>query len=352
MDSLTQATLGAAVAHACWHRPLGRRAMLWGAALGTLPDLDIVLYPLLDEVQELYWHRGESHSVFFAALGGILIGWLLWRGRWRTSMTARRAVVGVSLIFVTHILIDYFTVYGTQLLAPLSRHGFGRGNLFIIDPLYTAPLLIGVLVAALSRRRDRWRANLAGIVLSSLYALFSLASHAHADRIFTHQLSARNIQVLQSVTTATPMNALLWRHIARTPEGILVGYFSVLADRPDTDIGFELLPRNEHLIEPYRHQRNVRAVEWFSKGFWVADEDDGAVTLSDVRFGELRLARDDPPDEWQFIFVWEISGNPDDLVQRSPEIRDPGAAMAVLWRRLKDGVPGPTLLPVSCPAKQ
>jgi inner membrane protein len=63
MDSLTQATLGAAVTHAVWHRPLGRKALGWGVALGTLPDLDIVIYPWLDQVQRLYWHRGESHSL-------------------------------------------------------------------------------------------------------------------------------------------------------------------------------------------------------------------------------------------------------------------------------------------------
>lgn len=65
MDSITQATLGAAVGYLCWHQKLKRKALIAGAILGTLPDLDIVIYPLLDEVQRLYWHRGESHSVFF-----------------------------------------------------------------------------------------------------------------------------------------------------------------------------------------------------------------------------------------------------------------------------------------------
>ena len=60
-----QATLGAAVGHLCWHKKIGNKALLLGAMGGTIPDLDIILYPLLDDIQRLHWHRGESHSIWF-----------------------------------------------------------------------------------------------------------------------------------------------------------------------------------------------------------------------------------------------------------------------------------------------
>lgn len=41
MDSLTPAGLGAAVGHICWQEKLGRKALIAGALVGTLPDLDI-----------------------------------------------------------------------------------------------------------------------------------------------------------------------------------------------------------------------------------------------------------------------------------------------------------------------
>ena len=44
MDSLTQAALGGAVGYAVLGNKVGRKAALWGAILGTLPDLD-VFYP-------------------------------------------------------------------------------------------------------------------------------------------------------------------------------------------------------------------------------------------------------------------------------------------------------------------
>ena len=47
------------------------------------------------------------------------------------------------LALVTHPLLDAMTVYGTQLALPFSDHPFGVGSIFIIDPLYTLPLLAG-----------------------------------------------------------------------------------------------------------------------------------------------------------------------------------------------------------------
>lgn len=179
---------------------------------------------------------------------------------------------------------------------------------------------------------------MAGLVISSMYVLFSLTSHTYADHVFKQQLKAKNIEVIESITGATPMNTLLWRHIARTPEGVLVGYFSVIANSPEDDIRFDLVPRNEHLIEPYQGQRNVNVIEWFSKGFWVAEKRNDVLTMSDLRFGEFRFSENDPPDQWQYIFVWEISDDPDLLIQRSRAIRDGKAAVKLLWKRLTGAV--------------
>ena len=76
MDSLTQAVLGAAVGEATLGRRVGHRAPLWGAILGTLPDLDVI-YPFADPVSAFTWHRGPSHSVFVLAALTPLIVWLV-----------------------------------------------------------------------------------------------------------------------------------------------------------------------------------------------------------------------------------------------------------------------------------
>ena len=104
MDSLTQAALGAAVGHLCWQDTLGRKALIAGALLGTLPDLDVLIYPFLDEVQRLYWHRGESHSVWFMILGAMGFGWLLTRLSVTKSLSYYQAGIGSFFIFSSHVL--------------------------------------------------------------------------------------------------------------------------------------------------------------------------------------------------------------------------------------------------------
>lgn len=95
MDSIMQAALGAAVGHICLQDKLGRKALIAGAMLGTLPDLDVVIYPFLDQVQRIYWHRGESHSVWFLMLGSIGIGWLLSRRYREKKVEILQATIAV-----------------------------------------------------------------------------------------------------------------------------------------------------------------------------------------------------------------------------------------------------------------
>ena len=63
MDSITQAALGACVTAACVPRGHRRKALLAGAMLGTLPDLDVFI-DYGDAVRNFTFHRGFSHSVF------------------------------------------------------------------------------------------------------------------------------------------------------------------------------------------------------------------------------------------------------------------------------------------------
>lgn len=89
MDSLTQIVLGAAVGEVVMGRKLGNRAMVWGAISGTVPDLDIIAYAFMDEIEALAVHRGISHSFFFATLFPFVIGWFTHRV-YQTEMYRKR----------------------------------------------------------------------------------------------------------------------------------------------------------------------------------------------------------------------------------------------------------------------
>ena len=143
MDSLTQIALGSAVGVAV----MGRRTPVWKAALvgavfGTLPDLD-ALIKHADPIRNMTFHRAESHGVFYLTLLSPVLAWLLLR-LWPHSGSYRRWLLAIWLILITHVLLDALTVYGTQLLQPFSDHPFSVGSIFIVDPFYTLPLLLGL----------------------------------------------------------------------------------------------------------------------------------------------------------------------------------------------------------------
>ena len=340
MDSITQATLGAAVGHICWQDKLGRKALIAGAVLGTLPDLDVLIYPLLDAVQRLYWHRGESHSVWFLLLGSIGIGWLLSRHYKAKQFEVLQATTGVFLILSTHVLIDLFNVYGTQLLAPISRKGFSLNNMFIIDPLFTLPLLFGAIGACLSKKQAiAQRINQIGLLLATFYAVWSLSAQSIADQKFRMALTElNNFKVSRQITSAGAFTTLLWRHIAETSDGFLLGYWSWFDDN-NQKIHFQFIPKNAEIVEQINSTRTFEAVEWFSKGWWfVAKSDKKTAKVVDIRFTELPTTKDQPYTQWQWPFAWNfnlIAQDETRLESVRPDLQEPVKTIKLLGRRIQ-----------------
>lgn len=114
MDSVTQAVLGASVGELFLGRKLGNRAMAWGAAIGTLPDLDVVSRMFLShEVYGLVYHRGLSHSILLTVLLPFLLAYLA--QRYYASGTNQRPAVqnffaGFWLIFYALILVGFLAL--------------------------------------------------------------------------------------------------------------------------------------------------------------------------------------------------------------------------------------------------
>jgi len=77
MDSLTQIVLGAACGEVVLGKKIGNRAMMWGAVGGTIPDLDVLGNFMMTDMQALAFHRGISHSIFFAVTTPFLFGYLV-----------------------------------------------------------------------------------------------------------------------------------------------------------------------------------------------------------------------------------------------------------------------------------
>lgn len=314
MDSITQAALGAAVAEAGMGRKLGNKAIAWGLALGTLPDLDIIAYPWLDHIEQLEWHRGWSHSFFVMAAASPFFGWLISRIH-KGAISTLRASMTIFAVFATHSLIDVFTVYGTMIFAPFSDYRAGLNNLFIIDPLFTAPLLLGLAIALFCKAdaRLRRRANTAGLVLATLYATWSLGAKSVAESRMRENLASAGIETVRVVSSPTPFNTLLWRGLAEREKDFVITYHSLLD--PHEPPSFDFIPKNHEALAQIADSREARRLAWFSNGFFSVRQTDRGLLISDWRFGEWRTA-DGPLSETNppvSIFSWLLEPEGDSV---------------------------------------
>ena len=287
MDSLTQIVLGAAVAAAIAPRHHRRAALLAGAALGTLPDLDSLPIMLLtdDPVARMTLHRGLSHSLLVLPLLGTAIWWLFRRfGNGRVAEAPRRWFWAIQAALITHPLLDAFTVYGTQLLWPLATPPVMWSSVFIIDPMYTIWLLLACAVAWFARGRPlAQQALLAGLALSSAYLGWSLIAKGMVEREAQRSRAAMGLADAPRFSVPMPFNTLLWRVVAMTPDGVLEGERSLVADRGP--MVFRAYGSDVAALEAVGEVPSVRRLVWFNHGFMKARERDGRLELSDLRMG-------------------------------------------------------------------
>jgi inner membrane protein len=327
MDSLSQLALGAA----CSVAVMGRRtavwkAALWGGLAGTLPDLD-ALIDLGDAVRNMTEHRGLSHGLLMVTLVAPVLGTIASRVH-REGDLLRRWCLAMWLALFTHPLLDTLTIYGTQLLQPFSSYPFGVGSMFIIDPLYTLPLLIGLGVALGRRQFAGLRANAAGLALSTLYLAWSVLAQTQVEQRVRAQLAREGQASAAILVTPTPLNTVAWRVVVMQPGGYREGFYSLLdGDRP---IRFDTFPSQTALLPALGDNPGLQRMVGFTHGFFGLREEGGRAILADLRMGQepfyvfqFALARREG-DRW-------VTLPPEPVGSRG----DVAQALPWLWARIK-----------------
>lgn len=314
MDSLSQAALGSAVGIAV----MGRRTAVWkaaliGAAFGTLPDLDAFI-DHGDPIRNMTFHRAASHSLLYLTLLSPVLAWL-------TSKLSggkqdfKHWLAAIWLILITHVLLDFMTIYGTQMAIPFTDYPFGVGSIFIIDPLYTLPLLCGIIAALIFYRSSGLRWNALGLSLSTVYLAWTVMAQGYVENITDDYLAQHQVDVEQRLVTATPFNTLLWRVLVITPDGYGEGFYSLLDKTPQLNI--KMFPRNEALFTAVRGNWGAERMAWFTHGFFKMHEDAGKLMITDLRMGQepfysfTFVVAERVGDTWQEVTPEHIRENPD-----------------------------------------
>jgi inner membrane protein len=347
MDSLTQVVLGASVAEATLGKKLGNRAILWGAVGGTLPDLDVISGAWLDVATSLSVHRGFTHSFLFCFLFAPVMGFVAKSLHKRRSLekgiTFKNWSTFFLWIFLTHALLDSFTTWGTQLFWPFSTYGVAFQSIFVVDPLYTLPFLLLLLVCLFLKPTSilRRRCNYIGLILSTSYLLCTLGNKAWINHQF--ETSLQELENRDSVTyiryssRPTPLNNILWTANVELEHDFLIGYYS-LFDK-DSSIQWQKIPKNHHYIEDVQQYPSLYKMVRMMNGYYALDSIDGKLVLNDLRFGQLvgwKKSNDPRFKEFVFAYNVDLSEKPEQIVERDKQrdFEQMWETLSMLWERI------------------
>lgn len=333
MDSLTQIILGGAVGEAVLGKKVGNKAVLWGAIGGTIPDLDTIPGQFLDTVSRLEIHRGFSHSIIFAILAAPLLGFLISRAYRKKD--AANSWEWTQLFFwsiFTHPLLDIFTTWGTQLLWPFEWR-IAIKSIFVIDPIYTLPFLICLFIVLFLKRTNKKRVqiNRLGIILSSVYLLYTIGVKLYVNSVFKSALKENQYSYSRFDSRPTAFNSILWTSNVETEDEFLIAYYSLL-DKNEI-LQFQHFPKNRELLLPYRNNPEVERLLFLTQGFYTLEKVDGGIAMNDLRFG-LTEGFDQGKGDFVFTYLIKQTTNGIEVEQKTQSFDGMDEVLIKLWERI------------------
>lgn len=330
MDSLTQIILGAAVGEAVLGKKIGNKAMLYGAIAGTIPDFDVFASYFTDTVTALSIHRGFTHSIVFSILFAPIFGWLV--SRYEAYKNFKSWSWLFFWVFVTHPILDAHTTWGTQLFWPFDiRLAFK--TIFVIDPLYTLPFLVFLMLAMKQNRTSKKRPfyNKIGLLVSSSYLVLTFLLKGIAFNQFQSALKTQGIAYLELDTRPSPLNTILWSANVETEDAYLLGNYSFFDSQP---IAFESYPKNHELLGNLDKNESVERMIAISEGWYTITKENESLYFNDLRFGLLSLT----PKAENFVFKYKIEIDSSGKVyftEEAKDNRDGKKLLSELWIRIK-----------------
>jgi inner membrane protein len=281
MDSITQATLGAAIGEVILGRKIGSKGAIIGAIIATIPDLDVVLLPLYSAVKRISVHRGFSHSILFSFIGAFVIAFILSKIKW-TKYIEYSKLWGFSwLALITHMLLDAFTTYGTQLLLPFSNYRVSFDTINIVDPVYTIPLLMGLIlsITTFKNKKTRIKPTIIGLGISTLYLVIAFGIKHNVNNEFSSKLKTQGVIYNELLTVPGGIGSINWYAVAKTDNSLFIGKNNILNKN---DIIFTEFPINNHLLNIVNNELTA-TLKWFAKGFYTVAESNGKIRLYNMQ---------------------------------------------------------------------
>ncbi|MCH8492155.1 MAG: metal-dependent hydrolase [Idiomarina sp.] len=201
-----------------------KQAMWIGALAGVFPDIDFLTYLISPLHYHAYWHGTYTHSLllapFWALAFVLLLSWL-WVALSKPS--PQRFGVKQHLFWplycialagiLSHIALDVITAWSIGIWLPVSHERVSFGLLFLVDPIFSASILLGLWAVY-----RRWHSNLiAGCLLVSLAWL----GFAYMQKQSALHLAQETVPNSEQYIAAwpQPFSVLHWKLVSADHQG-------------------------------------------------------------------------------------------------------------------------------------
>lgn len=301
MDSLTHIFAGALTGELLAGNKIGKKAMFYGAAFNTLPDLDVFSEWFTSEPHSMLIHRGITHSFLFSILFPLLCALLMQRKQTTVGFKGWYVFVFIQLFF--HNIIDSLTAYGTGWWEPFSDKRVSFHLLFVADPLFSIAPLLCFLVLLFTGKKFKYKKGTALIGL--LIPLVYLVAVCAVKNSILNKINRQEHQAsTNEIITPTPFNSLLWMHVINYDTTFKIGYHSFF-DK-NCSYKYYTLYKNNEALYPFMNNSDVLRLQQFSEGYYSISIYEGAVYFNDLRFGQMGGWADSTAP---FAFSYRVNGN-------------------------------------------
>lgn len=295
MDSLTHVVLGAAIGHQLLNDKIGKRALLYGAIIGSLPDIDILFGKFTDPITAIEIHRGFTHSFFVFLVITPFLSWLIKKIEKNKNIEFLKINVFVFFTLFTHSFLDVLTTWGTQMFWPIPSK-LAIQSIFVADPLFTLPILIGLLISLIKKNL---KPNQIGLTLGALYLIWGIGAKYYTLNQFEKALVSQNIEYQAIQNKPSPLNSILWSANVMTKDGFYIGYYSLFDTKP---IQFLYFRKNHELIsKPLKKSFDFNRLINISENWFTLSQKNNQLYFNDLRFGMIGLNQ-----ESDFVFSYEV----------------------------------------------
>jgi inner membrane protein len=223
------------------------------------------------------------------------------------------------------VLLDLFTIYGTQIFWPIDTTPHAIPALFIIDPLFTLPILIGVSGALFLKNH---RLNFIGLSLSLAYLIWALGISVFINGKMEDKLNEQGVPYSQFISSPAPFTTLLWRTVGIHNGQYFETYYSLFDG--ETPLSVNFYPRNLSLMKGMEEHPPVTKLEKFTRGYFAMSENNGSIAMTDLRMGS------EPNYVFQFQ-VGKMNNSQAEATSSQRLITKPDwKRLSWLWKRIWD----------------